>query len=120
MTPEVARREVKAARDAGWYQMTWHHKYIPPGGLADKPAPDARRHVLYKPMRRDILRAIAAGHATVNAIAATMPTKTREQVNVVFRKFRDAAPWALSISVIDRQTHATLTDAGRELLRGWE
>lgn len=119
MTPEVARREVKAAREAGWYQMTWDMKYKPPG-----PAAKRRRVpgiVERTELRVEILRAIAAGHETLRAMSDAIKTaKTKDQVSNAFARLRIAAPWLLNVRTVGCAFHVTLTDAGRAQLEAWK
>lgn len=118
MTPAIARREVAAAREAGWYVNHWGQKYVPPG-TAHAPKGEVR----YNPMRKEILMAVAAGHETLSQITEAIPGgATRDQVNHVFRRFRSAHSWIFNAErghASNSEYHLTLTERGADLLRQW-
>jgi DNA-binding transcriptional ArsR family regulator len=120
MTPEVARREVARARAKGLYSATWHHKPGPTQLVVSVPDPASKtRRLSIDPMRRDILRAIANGHATITDIAAALDT-TPTKVSHPLRRMRKKAPWAFE-TIDGGGFHAnryTLTERGRELIGG--
>lgn len=118
MTPAIARREVAAAREAGWYVNHWGQKYVPPHKCRG-PSGEAR----FSPLRKEILVAVAAGHQTLTQITAAIPGDlSRDQVMQVFRRFKSAAEWAFNAKRArgsNGEYHLTLTDRGADLLRQW-
>jgi hypothetical protein len=124
MTPEVARREVAAAREAGWYVNHWGHKYVPPhpqsraNRLAAKPAPV--EGVNFNPTRLLFLQAVAKGSRTLRAVErATRGHLTHAQAANAYRGLCRAAPWAMETEFVGQVAHFRLTDRGRALLEAW-
>lgn len=118
MTPEVARREHAAAREAGTFANRWNrinYDYQP----TDRSKP--RAAVQFRPTRLRVLQAIADGDETLVQIAETMTGhSTPDQIVNTVRRFRTAAPWVFNVWQVTKPTnHMSLTDAGAALLAEW-
>jgi hypothetical protein len=72
MTPEVARREVAAARAAGWYAMTWDSVFFAGGGPRPDAAPAMVRPRSQSPLIGPVLAAVDATDGTRQAVTAAV------------------------------------------------
>jgi hypothetical protein len=116
MNHATARREVAAARQAGWYVNHWGQKYVPPG-VTHEPKNELRR----TPDRIAVMQAIASGQDTLNTLAAALPHKTRAQVENIVRRFGYAAPWVWTKELTHQggENRYRLTERGAALLAEW-
>jgi hypothetical protein len=103
MTPEIARREVAAAREAGWYATTWNTMLT----QKDKDSMTARRQLreCTKARRENdmaLLRVVAASDGTMRAIRAAMPEMNKNTISTLLRRnIERADPWISARSIPD-------------------
>ena len=78
MTPAIARAEVRAARAAGWYQVTWNSIKKRPAPA--QPAADAKPRPYAAPVRATILRHLVGKEMSRAELGEVMPGVSQHSI----------------------------------------